>query len=316
MKYSYYVAIFMIQSSTMLKTPLITSLILGTATGLYPTQPARSLRSSKPTSLFLDDETMPPLLPDLYRPSSDFYSSLKSFQFQTSNYPHLLDANNAAFLILPNHIDPICDPNSMIALFKNDDFIKYLNQSAALCRNEKPALELNINYISLQELLTDFYQHTPIKAIKQLLYLSQKLSLVSHKNPLDITIKILVKKEYDSFLFAPSFHQHDDPLRYYAVIQLSDNKKAGTLFNYPKNKNRWLTNKNYDKHIYSDNYKDYLSAYWTQAPINKLYVTNFGVPHRSSDLSDLQDNRDINFLNDNNHPKGHSPVISILTKIN
>jgi len=284
----------MIKSSTMLKTLLLTSLILKTATGLYPTQPARSLRSSKPMPPSFEDETMPPL--GRYKSSADFEINLKPSEFPNSNYRRLLDANNAAFLILPDYIDPICDFNSMIALFRNDDFINHLNQSATLCRNEKPALELNINYIILQELLTNFYQHTPIEAIKQLRYFSQKLSLVSHKSPLDITIKFLVKKEYDSFLFAPSFHQHDDPLRHYAVIQLSENKKAGTVFNYPKDKNRWLTNKNYAKSIYSDNYKEYESAYWTQAPIGKVYFSEFGSPHRSA-------------------PGTKCPVISILTQL-
>ena len=74
-------------------------------------------------------------------------------------------------------------------------------------------------------------------------------------------------------MFAPSFHQHDDPLRHYAVIQLSENKKAGTVFNYPKDKNRWLTNKNYAKPIYSDN-KDYTIKIWkTNEPTEQFLHT-------------------------------------------
>jgi len=279
----------------MLKTQLITGLILRTTTGLYPTQPARS-----PHSPFKENwspkETMPYLESALYRPPDTLCVDLKQHQLPYTNYPDLLNTNNAPFLTLPGYIDSRCDPHALIKLFNNDDFMKQLTESAALFRNEKPALELNINYIILQNLLTNFYQHTPIEAIKDLLYFSQKLSFVSHKDPLDITIKFLVKKRYDSFLFAPAFHQHDDPLRYYAVIQLSENKKAGTVFNYPKDKNRWLTNKNYAKPIYSDNYKEYESAYWTQAPIGKVYFPDFGSPHMSA--------ADTN-----------CPVISILTQL-
>ena len=251
------------------------------ASGLSLRKPPRP-----PHSPFKDNwsskETMPYLESALYRPPDTLCVDLKQHQLPYTNYPDLLNANNAPFLTLPGYIDSRCDPHALIKLFNNDAFMKQLTESASLFRNEKQALELNINYIILQNLLTDFYQHTPIGAIKDLLYFSQKLSFVSHKDPLDITIKFLVKKHYDSFLFAPAFHQHDSPLRYYAVIQLSEHNDAGTLFNNPQNKFILDTKTDGVSRVYRPDYKNYQSAYWTQAPIGDVYLVDYRVPHMSA----------------------------------
>ena len=115
-----------------------------------------------------------------------------------------------------------------------------------------------------------------------MLYFSQKLSFVSRKDPLNITIKFLVKKRYDFFWFAPTFHQHDSPLRYYAVIQLSENNDAGTLFNYPQNIFTLGTKTDGVSRVYRPNYKKYKSVYWTQAPIGDVYLVDYRVPHMSA----------------------------------